>query len=370
MAAGYALQRSANASKPIYNTEWHGASTLGWRDEALTPEYIACAVWTGIYFGEAMNVAWYFPRIGVLPQKANQFADSFAGSFGTEPAAMDAFLRTFMQTSAHGEVVVGLGRLPFKVWVLRSWSSFALNTNSTTEMLSGFEMAAFLGVPVGFLHEGVEWFDAVGDNDVVLVAGTSHASDATVEWLRRRAAASTLKGAPSTVVVAFDPASDSTILHFAPSGRARPPADRAFVQQLPAVRLNSVATALADLVAVPAVAAAIAAAPAACVAPGSSEDAGSANAAGVPVLGVLCKFGLVGGKVQGLAINLNAAAASVSVTLSPKTAAERAAAVRAARASSLGAASAAASAFGASTVEKNTSCCGDRPLVGSGARLC
>lgn len=319
MAAGYALQRSANASKPIYNTEWHGASTLGWRDEALTPEYVACAVWTGIYFGEAMNVAWYFPRIGVLPQNANQFADSFSGSFGTEPAATDAFLRTFMQTSAHGEVVAGLGRLPFKIWLLRSWSSFALNTNSTTEMLSGFEIAAFVGVPVGFLYEGgPEWFDAVGADDVVIVAGTSHASDATVEWLRRRAAASTPSATKSTVVVAFDPESDSNILHFGPSGRARPLTDRAFVSQLPTVRLSSFATALADLVAVPAVTAAMAAAPATCVDPSvrPSEGASTARAAAAaaaPVPGVLCKFGVVGGKVRGLVINLNAATTIVSV---------------------------------------------------------
>ena len=59
LGASYAFQRSQDPSKPVYNTEWHGQGTLAWRDETISKEYIEFAVWCGLYFGEALNVAWY-----------------------------------------------------------------------------------------------------------------------------------------------------------------------------------------------------------------------------------------------------------------------------------------------------------------------
>ena len=193
MAAGYTLQRSLAPAKPVYNTEWHGGSTMAWRDEAMTRQYIETAVWVGLYHGEAMNVAWYWPRggaAGVEPQAAGKFSVSFAGSFGTEPTAVDAFLRQFMTATVHGGTVAAVGRLAPRVWLLRSWSSLALNSDSFDALLGTFEAASFLGLPVGILIEDPARLAALdGSDDVVLVPGSTHAEEATVTWLRARAAA-------------------------------------------------------------------------------------------------------------------------------------------------------------------------------------
>ena len=63
------------------------------------------------------------------------------GSFGTLPAVTDAFLRAYAAASAHGEVVAALGRQAPRIWLLRSWSSFALDANSTQALLATFEVA-------------------------------------------------------------------------------------------------------------------------------------------------------------------------------------------------------------------------------------
>ena len=100
LAAGYALQKSANWTKPVFNSEWHGASTAGWRDEHMSADYIAAAVWTGLYHGEAMNVAWYFPRQGAHTT-SSVFDDGFAGSFATHSRT-----RTVLYFSFWGLLVV------------------------------------------------------------------------------------------------------------------------------------------------------------------------------------------------------------------------------------------------------------------------
>ena len=205
-----------------------------------------------------------------------------------------------MTATAHGPCVAALGRLRPRVWILRSWASFAANLNTTSDILGAFEPASFLGVTVGFLFE--EQLGAVGKSDVVLVAGSSHAADGTVEWLRTRVAES-----PGTVAVVVNPNATSAgaQLCYTSSGVVRPAAAVAFLAALPRVELRSARGALAEMAAIPAVAALTSAMPARCT------DAGPTI--GAPAFGVLCKFVVHGGRTLGLAINLRAATADVAV---------------------------------------------------------
>jgi hypothetical protein len=302
-SAGYTLQRSIDPTKPVYNTEWHGAGTLSWRDEALSHEYIDFAVWLGLYHGEAMNVAWYLPRDGLLPQQPLQFNDSFAGSFGTQPAATDAYLRALLDASAHGMVVAALGRVPPCLWLLHSMSSFNLDSNSTNALLAVFEAASFSGVAVGFLFEGS--LDAVDSANVVVIPGTTHARDETVVWLRHRSRTS-----PGTVVVV---GGGVAILRYTPSGVPRSSDDTAFLATLPTVVLDTVPSAARHLAALPAVIALRA------KSPGHCRDA-SEGANSPPPFGVLCNFAIVNGQVCALVINLNAEDTAVAVTATTTTA--------------------------------------------------
>eukprot|EP00729_Bicosta_minor_P006089 gene6089-9228_t len=309
LAAGYALQKSANWSKPIFNSEWHGASTAGWRDERMSAAYITASVWTGLYHGEAMNMAWYFPRSNFTTTRGTGFDNGFAGSFATQPLATDTFLRAFMTATAHGTCVAALGRVRPRVWILRSWPSFAANLNATADLLGAFEPASFLGVGVGFLFEEQlgAGAAAVSEGDVVLVAGSTHAADGTVDWLRRRAISS-----PGTVAVVTNPNATSAgaQLLYSPSGVVMH--HNAFLLTLPRVELHSARGALAGMAAVPGIAALASAVPARCA------EAG--HPAGAPAFGILCKFAVFEGRTRGLAINLGVAAAEVAI-VGPATAA-------------------------------------------------
>lgn len=301
-SAGYALQRSLDPSKPVYNTESHYQSTLAWRTEGTDPNYIDFAVWLGLFHGEAMDVAWYFPRRGLWPESANQFGPSFPGSFGTDPAATDAYLRSNLIASAHGDVVATLGRLPTRIWLLRSWSSFALNRNSTAALLGTFESASFLGVPVGFCMEGQ--LADIREHDVVVIPGTTHVRDNTVAWLQSRT-----KSSPGTVVATFFPEDGvSSLLQSEPSGTPRSSVDIAWLQSVPHVPLTSVQAATQTLAGLPTIASTVQAAPGHCV-------AGTQG----PSVGVLCKFVVVRGSIIGLVINLLESATAVSVVLSNST---------------------------------------------------
>ena len=194
---------------------------------------------------------------------------------------------------------------------MRSWPSFAANLNATADLLGAFEPASFLGVGVGFLFEEQlgAGAAAVSEGDVVLVAGSTHAADGTVDWLRRRAISS-----PGTVAVVTNPNATSAgaQLLYTPPGNLRPPSAVAFLLTLPRVELHSARGALAGMAAVPGIAALASAVPARCA------EAG--HPAGAPAFGILCKFAVYEGRTRGLAINLGVAAAEVAI-VGPATAA-------------------------------------------------
>lgn len=289
----------------MFNTEWHGASTLKWRDEHETPEYMTAAVWTGLFFGEAMNVAWFFPRQG--PETiTGSFTNSFAGSFATQPVATDAFLRAFMGATAHSGCVAAIGRVRPRVWLLRSWGSFAISVNTTSDLLGAFEPASFLGPTVGFLFE--EQLEVVGSGDVVLVAGSTHVADTTVDWLRSRVSAM-----PGTVAAVVNPNATAAgaQLMYTSSGVPRAPAAIAFLSNVPRIELSSARGTLAQMAAMPAMAAIVKTLPARCA--DADVDVNTNVFGSASAFGVLCKFAVHDGRTRGLAVNLLATVANVIV---------------------------------------------------------
>ena len=123
LSVGYLLQHSADPTKPIYNTEWHGVGSLAWRDEYMAASYATAVVWLGLYHGDAMNIAWYWPRgdsTHTLTPPKSHFPNSFVGSFATLPSAINAFLRAFMTATAHGKAIATLGWSPPRTWLIRS----------------------------------------------------------------------------------------------------------------------------------------------------------------------------------------------------------------------------------------------------------
>jgi len=293
--AGYTLQHSLAPAKPLYDTEWHSIGTLTWRDEHMSHEYVELAVWFSLYHYLAVNVAWYFPRDGVVPQRASKFPGSLVGSFATLPGATDTFLREYMLASALGDVVAALGRVTPTLWILRSMASDTQDETSTVSLLAVFEAASFLGVTVGFVTEKQLQNGSVVPNNernIVIVPNSTYVENATVTALQDRV--------DGSVVLASNTSAEC--LQFEPSGvPRRAPAfldDVAVFPVVPAPTMHSMfRTQLLPQLDKP---------PAWC-ADAAAPDAG-------PVFGVLCRFtstpemGLVG-----IVINMNARPLAVAV---------------------------------------------------------
>tara|TARA_B110000208_G_scaffold3854_1_gene5120 strand:- start:207 stop:2702 length:2496 start_codon:yes stop_codon:yes gene_type:complete len=296
--AGYTLQHSLAPTKPLYDTEWHSIGTLTWRDEHMSPEYVELAVWFTLYHYLAVNLAWYFPRNGVAPQRASKFPGSLVGSFATLPGATDTFLREYMLASALGDVVAALGRVKPTIWILRSMASDTQDETSTVSLLAVFEAASFLGVTVGFVTEKQLQngsFVPNNEQNIVVVPNSTFVENATVAALEARTSTNSVVLASNTT---------AACLRFDPSGVVRPQSATRFLDNLtvfsviPAPAMHAMLrTRLLPQLEKP---------PAWCV-DATAPEAG-------PVFGVLCRFsttptmGLVG-----IVINLNAQPQSVAV---------------------------------------------------------
>jgi hypothetical protein len=200
----------------------------------MTPEYAKLAVWSSLYHGLALNVAWYFPREGLAPQPASKFAGSLVGSFATLPQVTDIFLREHMVASAVGDIVAGLGRLRPTIWILRSMASDTQDETSTVALLAAFEAASFLGQPLGFLTERqlqAGKLDHPGGGNrstdgIVIVPNSTFVDDLTVAKLQQRPSAATILATNTS----------AACLRFSPSGVPRTqPALRKYVDSLDSV---------------------------------------------------------------------------------------------------------------------------------------
>ncbi len=99
------LLKSIGPNKPMIDLEWHGISSIHWRNAKLTSEYVRSGLWLNYLAGLSVHQSWYWSReVDGAPSKLNQ--EEFYGSLLTQPIALNSYLRTMAELNQHAEQVV------------------------------------------------------------------------------------------------------------------------------------------------------------------------------------------------------------------------------------------------------------------------
>lgn len=97
--------RSLRPDSPFYDSEWHGFSTVSWRDFNLDRDYARAAIWHAFTHGMSGISPWVWGRRldgSIRP------GFSFVGELSSQPIAVSAFGRTMKELNAHAPVIAAM----------------------------------------------------------------------------------------------------------------------------------------------------------------------------------------------------------------------------------------------------------------------
>lgn len=186
IAISYDFFRSVGPDKMIFDSEFHGLSTVHWRDPDLSPEYVRCIYWLAHLHGLGINTTWYWgrePDGSMLDRDSKSF---FASNL-TQPRVMDAFGRTMKELNAFAPEVVALSTQPKHVRLFYSETEAINNPRYMHKISDVYEELYHEGFPLGFatgrmLSEASD--DASLEQSVLVVAGAQHLTAAELDALR------------------------------------------------------------------------------------------------------------------------------------------------------------------------------------------
>ncbi len=110
----YDFFKSISPEKLLFDSEFHGLSTVHWRDPDMTPEYVRCIYWLAHLHGMGMNSTWYWSRDADGSPK-RQCIDAFHGSTLTQSRVLDAVGRTMKELNAFAPEIVAIATRPKQI---------------------------------------------------------------------------------------------------------------------------------------------------------------------------------------------------------------------------------------------------------------
>ena len=154
LSIGYDFFRSISPKKLLYDSEFHGLSSVHWRDRDLTPDYVRCIYWLAHLHGMGMNETWYWSRNADGSPK-NQCISDFFGSNLTQPRVMNAFGRTMKELNAFAPEMVALATRPKRVRLFYSEASAIQQAAYMDHVHETYKAFYHQGFPPGGLrHDG------------------------------------------------------------------------------------------------------------------------------------------------------------------------------------------------------------------------
>ncbi|MEM9914514.1 MAG: beta-galactosidase [Planctomycetota bacterium] len=131
----------------FYDSEWHGFSTVSWRDFTLDRDYVRSSFWLAYSHGMSMTNAWMWGRDidGRLQPKANHY-----GELSTQPVAVDAYGRVFKELNAHGELVAASVPQRRRFMVYFTQESAIQSEGYTHDLCDIYEALKIRNYAVGF----------------------------------------------------------------------------------------------------------------------------------------------------------------------------------------------------------------------------
>ncbi len=150
LSMAYDFFKSVSPEKLFYDSEFHGLSTVHWRDPNMTAEYVRCIYWLAHLHGLGMNDTWYWSRDGNGSPK-RQCIDGFHGSTLTQPLVLDAFGRTMKELNAFAPEMVALATQPKRVRLFYSETAAIQDGQYMDRIYESYKALYHRGLPLGFV---------------------------------------------------------------------------------------------------------------------------------------------------------------------------------------------------------------------------
>ncbi|NKB65435.1 MAG: hypothetical protein GKR89_00100 [Candidatus Latescibacteria bacterium] len=145
----YDFFRSIGPDKLIFDSEFHGLSTVHWRDPDMSPEYVRAIYWLAHLHGMGMNQTWYWSRNDDGSPKS-QSISGFHASNLTLPRAMDAYGRVMVEVNAFAPEIATLATQPRPVRLFYSEPSAIQDGAYLDRLYNAYEALYHDGLPLGF----------------------------------------------------------------------------------------------------------------------------------------------------------------------------------------------------------------------------
>ena len=178
------LLKSVKPRKMIFDSEWHAISSLHWRNENMSENYVRSCLWMHHLSGMGINQSWYWGRdSNGVPISNNQ--NEFYGSLTTQPKALNAYLKTMVEVNDHGANVVNVVNSARPVGLLYSEYSAIQDPNYLKNFSEVYQALRFTGLRVRIVpSRHVRWTKV----DALVIPPTRYVDSKFVPAIQSRAA--------------------------------------------------------------------------------------------------------------------------------------------------------------------------------------
>lgn len=139
--------KSLRPETAFYDSEWHGLSTVAWRDFSLDRDYVRSALWLAYSHGMSLTNAWVWGR-DVNGRHRTSY--NFYGELSTQPIATDAYGRVIKELNAHAQQVVASVPQARRFMVYFTQESAIQSATYTEHMCHIYEALKLRNYHVGF----------------------------------------------------------------------------------------------------------------------------------------------------------------------------------------------------------------------------
>ena len=150
LAMPYDFFRSISPGKLLFDSEFHGLSTVHWRDPDMSSQYVRCIYWLAHLHGMGMNQTWYWSRNSDGSPK-KQSLSGFHASNLTMPRVLDAVGRTMKELNAFAPELVALAAQPKRIRLFYSETAAIQDATYMDHVHDSYRALYHRGVPLGFV---------------------------------------------------------------------------------------------------------------------------------------------------------------------------------------------------------------------------
>lgn len=184
------LLKSISPEKIVFDSEWHAASNIHWRDPDMTHRYLRSVLWMHHLSGVGINQAWYWGR-GPDGAPLQQNQNEFYGSLTTQPKSLNAYLQTMIELNDHATEIVNIASADRPVGLLYCEDSAINDPSYLNQFSNAYQALRFTGLRVNIIPvELISRFNQVADSadssvQVLIIPPTKYISNDNIQNLQQ-----------------------------------------------------------------------------------------------------------------------------------------------------------------------------------------